>query len=613
MTWRRLFRIGCFFPFLIGILCAGTFEVTQVVAINPTKDNGYVESTLLTNADLPSINLYARIYYFSNEQKLIASASPVDIKRKGDLAPHPFPDQFHKNDLEKIRFSIPLLVRVQRDWSAVVVFGDKAEVSAGTVPATALLAQLEFPEKALLAKARTETVERVKYTDLMQEEVCLTTLPDYPRLTLFSKLPAGLAQGEKPAGVLCLVGIGRYIDDIRRMVMADVGGSDNGITSCALRYAQKNKLLVICWGSHPLWDPTKNWSDLTPAEMATADSRFDKVASAWEKGMLKLTTQYEIKPKDFLLCGFSGAAQFAARLALRKPQCFRAAYIHIPSSFDMPTFEASSILWCLTTGELESGYVRSIKFYKECKRLGYPIIYKAIPGLGHTVDYRATMLGLHWFDYARSLPDSPRERIKALARIEYSPPFIGDYLNQQMEPASTGQWIPEGQRVFLPTEVIAKAWNLEKVPDPSVLPPEITRTKPGSVVVKPVVETNSKPAAVATTPVAPVDSSMPKEWQAWLTKLNTAKVDGLSVRDWPVPPKGKIPEGVQAVMAEYDATVRKMREADAKLLFVFAQTMRAMGNADWPLPGEPQKPKVAEEVAPAKDPHNTVFGRKVME
>lgn len=47
----------------------------------------------------------------------------------------------------------------------------------------------------------------------------------------------------------------------------------------------------------------------------------------------------------------------------------------------------------MTTGELEAGYQRSLRFYGECRKLGYPIIYKAIPGLGHEGNDSAHELG----------------------------------------------------------------------------------------------------------------------------------------------------------------------------------------------------------------------------
>ena len=351
---------SCILPLLLGtsVMLAGTFEVIQVNALNVTADNGYVESTVKTSTDLPGLNLKARIYYYSKEHKLIASAAPVAIKHKGESERFGLPSQFHKNEPEKIRFTIPLLVRVQKDWSAVVTFGDNAESSAATVPATSPLDWFEFPEKRLIAK--TEKIERVKYTaDSLDQEICETNLPDYPKLTLFAKEPAGLAKDEKPTGVLCIVAIANSVDDIRRQLGAEtelqglaegIGGWYDGAMACMLRYARKNKLMVVCWGgAHNLWNYSKNWDELTPEERTRYGERFEKVAGGWERGMLKLVDRHGVKPKDYLIWGLSASAQFAQRLVLIKPQYFRAAFIHVSSSFDAPTVQASSVLWCVTT------------------------------------------------------------------------------------------------------------------------------------------------------------------------------------------------------------------------------------------------------------------------
>jgi len=168
--------------------------------------------------------------------------------------------------------------------------------------------------------------------------------------------------------------------------------------------------------------------------------------------------------------GYSRSAQFAKRLVLRKPQYFRAAYLHIPSSFDQPTPEAASVLWCLTTGECESGYLRSMKFVRQCRKLGYPMVYKAVPGLGHTDHTPARILGLQVFEYARSLPADRAQRADQLKRDTAAAPFFSDYLNQVMEPADRSDWMPKNLKFPMYTPLIARAWLMNPdnpAPDPS--------------------------------------------------------------------------------------------------------------------------------------------------
>jgi len=181
-----------------------------------------------------------------------------------------------------------------------------------------------------------------------------------------------------------------------------------------------------------------------------------------------------------LLWGSCGSAQWAQRLCLRKPDYFLAIDIHIPASFDKPTPEAAKVLWCLTTGELYAGYERANKFVKECRQLGYPMVYKAIPGLGHAGHPLAAQLGFKFFEFAltqKQLRDAYDTRT-ALERLEMSiplkekkltpwpqifknPPYYGDMINQEMLPAKQVDEIPADFRIPLPTKELANLWSQE--------------------------------------------------------------------------------------------------------------------------------------------------------
>jgi len=249
-----------------------------------------------------------------------------------------------------------------------------------------------------------------------------------------------------------------------------------------LRFAGKRKLVIVCWGSRSLWDPRKNWDELDRDTAKQLDATFNDVADAWARGTENLSRRYGMPNRDFLLWGVSGAAQYAQRLALRKPHYFLALHAHIPSSFDKPTSDAAQILWCLTTGENESGYERSLRFLTECRAMGYPILYKAIPGLGHEGHPVADRLGIAFFDYALSLREEKRgyeESISEGKRLGRSPQdnrstlpwpatfkepeFIGDVVNQQVVRAEeAAENVPEGFRVSIPTKKLADIWKSEK-------------------------------------------------------------------------------------------------------------------------------------------------------
>ena len=164
------------------------------------------------------------------------------------------------------------------------------------------------------------------------------------------------------------------------------------------------------------------------------------------------------------------------RLCLRKPDYFLAVHLHIPSSFDKPPPEAAKVLWCLTTGELEGGYERSKRFLAACQQLGYPIVYKAIVGLGHESSKGATALGFTFFEYALTQRDARAELDrKAQSALHASgkapagtpwpeafrePPFVGDIVNQEVFPREKAERIPVPFRIPLPNPAIAKLWEV---------------------------------------------------------------------------------------------------------------------------------------------------------
>jgi hypothetical protein len=175
-----------------------------------------------------------------------------------------------------------------------------------------------------------------------------------------------------------------------------------------------------------------------------------------------------------LLYGISRGAQWAHRLALRKPDRFLAVHVHIPSTFDKPVQEANKTLWLLTTGEREYGYEKAKVFYNQCRALNYPIMFKAIVGIGHQGSPIADALGRQFFDYALSVQNE-RDQLDKLKKSKLArymtqapgpwpkefrePEFFGDFVNQDCFPVAQADMIPNGFRVPLPNKALADAWN----------------------------------------------------------------------------------------------------------------------------------------------------------
>ncbi|MDR3404223.1 MAG: hypothetical protein P4L99_17120 [Chthoniobacter sp.] len=242
-----------------------------------------------------------------------------------------------------------------------------------------------------------------------------------------------------------------------------------------IRYAEDHHMAVLTWGTAEAWDNHVNTDELEREKQREFDRNFDLLANAWERGVKELSHEAGgIPTNNMLLYGMSRGAQWAHRLALRKPDYFLAVHVHIPSTFDKPTPEGNRPLWLVTTGELEYGYDRAQSFYRECEALNYPIIFKAIVGIGHQGSPIADALGLKFFDYALTVKaqrdDYGKSQKDALARLAKpspgpwlksfrEPEFLGDFVNQECLPVAQAEMIPKSFRVPLPNKILADAWN----------------------------------------------------------------------------------------------------------------------------------------------------------
>lgn len=329
--------------------------------------------------------------------------------------------------------------------------------------------------KLLPAKNSLRKLSSFPASDAVIEYVVKTENAKQPQITLLMRAPSSIHDMSEAKGVLALCLLANNVDAIKRRLQNPSAGDDLG---GLLHFAEKHQLVILSWGSRSLWDPSKNWDEQKRVINQQMDENFDEIAAAWSRGVATLAKKYGLPEKNFLLWGISGAGQYAHRLALRKPDRFLAVHVHVPSSFDKPTKEANRVLWCLTTGENEAGYEQSVKFFASCQELGYPIIYKAIPGLGHKGSPVANRIGLAFFEYALSVQHEKDRRNTSLssggglravggqtdtaaswAEAFRNPPYWGDIINQQIVPRLQRQQIPAHYRVPLPTKALADAWN----------------------------------------------------------------------------------------------------------------------------------------------------------
>jgi predicted esterase len=430
----------------------------------------YLKVRLMTEEQIKSSTTYVKAYFYNAEDKLIASATSPSLPDK--IRPT-LPVFRKKKAPAEVYFPLPSQVTKTPDWKALIVFGDRQSAATKTYPSLKSADSLDFPEKKIVESK--QVVERKPAIDPLVELVVKTENPRQPQITLFARPPLGMTDATQAKGVLALCLLAGSDIQMKRQLQ-EMESSEEA--SSAITFANKHQLVILGWGSRSLWNPYKSWDEQSKDVNQGMDETFDDVAKAWAKGVEELSKKYGFPNRNFLLRGASGSAQYACRLALRKPEYFLAIHAHIPSSFDQPTPEANRILWCLTTGELEVGYERSKRFYAACRALGYPMIYKAIIGLGHSGHSNASNLGEKFFEYALGVLDK-KEAFEAslldpLAQMEVTteqktpqpwldsfqqPAYVGDIVNQEMYPYDQIEMVPKGFRVPLPTKELAEAWN----------------------------------------------------------------------------------------------------------------------------------------------------------
>lgn len=437
--------------------------------------------TLKTEDDIAGKDTYVKGYFFSEDGKLVhgfntPSLAGVNTGHLSHSVMQAVPSMIKKDQASRVGFQVPLQL-LGSSWHAVVVFGDKDEAVAMTYPQTLSESSFNYPEKKLVEDHSIKNIKRKKAIDPVVEYVVKAGAVNgkSPQMTLFLRMPNGISDPSDVKGVMVLSMIWYGIDVARRdMQQPELRGDYRGL----FRYANEHKLAILAWGGPAKhWDAGKNYDAMTEQAERSLDENLDNVADVWEKGVQEISEKYGLPKKDYLLWGVCRAAQWAHRLCLRKPDYFLATYLLIPGSFDKPTPEGSKVLWCLCTGERYGGYDNSLRWYKECRAMGYPIIYKAYEGLGHGTSGVSLGFAFKFFDFALTQKDQRDQydamRQSRISSFQYTnsgralipwspafqnPPFYGDIINQEMYPVAQADMIPEGLRTSLPTKELADYW-----------------------------------------------------------------------------------------------------------------------------------------------------------
>ncbi|WP_343015467.1 hypothetical protein [Akkermansia muciniphila] len=420
----------------------------------------FIEMKVKTAKRTLCSTVIAKAYFYDSSKKFTGLFSIPSSVKRSNFGSYAIPTFFEANVEESLFFVFPEKLRKTKNLYIVLVFGDKEGVSAMVYP-QGNPQQFSFPEKIYLN--RQPKKEREEASKPFVEHILTIRKGSQNQLTLF--LLPKLNQ-KKIAGVFAACLLANNVEEIRKRIMFTKKSDE---LFAIMEYCKKNNLALLCWGAQTIWDKRRNWDEIDKDIYRDYDHDFDHVARAWERGVNQLCSEYQV-PKEggFLLWGTSKAAQYAMRLAMRCPKYFHAVYVHIPSSFDKPVLEGNNILWCLTTGEQEYGYERSLRFFQQCRALAYPIVYKAIPGLGHKDHQGCRKFGFIFFDYALTLCTAKQKRIKdrgfdkklGLWNKEFDhPPYWGDAINQNIFSAEKFYSISSSYRIPLPNEKLAKEWK----------------------------------------------------------------------------------------------------------------------------------------------------------
>jgi hypothetical protein len=496
------------------------FQIGEVTVIKtPPKGKAAVTAftphlrvQLVAGDAVPGKTLIAKVHYFDDRRWLIATEPAPIVEEYDDLA-SAFP-AFAPADKAPltVRFRLPEKVLATPNWTAVIVYGDDKELTAGVFPKGGLLVDYLFDERRRALDPTPAGRERL-IVNRVVEYVANTGLSDYPKMTFFLKKPPGVERANQARGVLALCMLANSAADVRRRLEWEDLRDDY---LHVLEYAKEHRLLVLAWGCRKVWDGARDTWSMPAEEARDYDRRMEAVAKAWEKGVREFSVRENFKAENMLLWGYSASAQYAHRLALRRPGFFRAVYLHIPSSFDTPRAEAAGLLWCVTTGERDGGYPSSLVFLEKFRALDAMIFHKAVPNLGHGDSRPVHALVRCFFDLAL---DTPEEE----ARFRYGhPPAYGDALNQGIVPAAQAEWLPSGQRVPLPDAAWERAWELKPEAPPPVVVVAAAVPVPGA----------ATPPAPPAAPVAVVlDERL--FYRAQLSLAANMRQNGLA---WPDPP-----------------------------------------------------------------------------
>ncbi|MFZ4780254.1 MAG: hypothetical protein ACOYM3_33280, partial [Terrimicrobiaceae bacterium] len=240
-----------------------------------------LELKVSVSADIRSDKTFAKAYFYGEDDKLLVSTDKPSESGVSGKPMYSVPVLFYKGKPNRFFFEIPEKVE-KLNWKALFVFGDKTEAQVTTYPATASAFRLNYPEKKIVEDRSTKRVARKPDMDPLIEHVVRTQNPRMPQMTLFLRPPKGISNASEVEGVLAICVLANGLEEMKRELRKEeMSGDYAGLFS----FANKHKLAILAWGSRGLWDPGRNYDDLSKERAKEIDESFDIVANAWARGV----------------------------------------------------------------------------------------------------------------------------------------------------------------------------------------------------------------------------------------------------------------------------------------------------------------------------------------
>jgi len=178
--------------------------------------------------------------------------------------------------------------------------------------------------------------------------------------------------------------------------------------------------------------------------------------------------KYPIATDGLLLHGFSGGAQFVHRFAIWMPDRVVAVVVNSSSWFDDPSEKSQQIGWLVTIGESDPSYENTLMFVQKLKQAGALPVLRSYLAMTHERGAKVPALDT---EFLKFYDDLTRDKLSA-KRSFFSPkpqpmipasrmPFVADTQKWRYYKSTSdaAKEIPEEERIYLPSETIAKLWG----------------------------------------------------------------------------------------------------------------------------------------------------------